>query len=621
MAYFGAAADPTAAEPNHWTLRIGLILPVHLAIRVIGYSEVAYYAIPFAAGIGLLVGTYALGRALFSHSVGLAAGLLGVMNPYVLIHSSELFPDLAATAAFTGALALVVMAATARRRGVLLITAGFLLGWAYLARELIVVLFPLVAVAFAAYRIPWRELRFVMLPIGIALGLELAWGLVVHGDALIHAKELLGRTLETQISDNRALLRANIRSQQGSVIGASTALPRVLLSEAIGPMFLGLLALTALAAGVLRERAFVLLAAWAFGLWALFTVIGLYETPSGGSLLRLDGRRYWYPLFPPILLGGLGAITRLMVTTGRSRIAIAAASLGMVPVISLLFSLVTLPARPIFVSGGADGFLRLREWLAEHPSEEQLLWTDHITALIAAMYTRTSFGSPIWHGEVTSFSSEEAFLSKPPQDGLVLISFESIERIASGSTEVPEYLLAPPQSWDVQTVLDGDSLLYRLGGPSSLREIYSVGQHGQRTWQALPRNASVSLDLRDGLSEVRLAEGDSAVIVDDAGRGLRPPQRFQPDLQSGQVARIRTLLGAEGSGRASFFCHLFTRSGERLRIDGLTLFASNTGVRRTEIACVVPTMAEGPFQLRVGLIAKGPLQLQLGGLTTYADDA
>jgi len=49
--------------PNHYTLRIGLLLPTKLFEAVFGYGQVAYYAFPFLCGILLVVATYLLGAS------------------------------------------------------------------------------------------------------------------------------------------------------------------------------------------------------------------------------------------------------------------------------------------------------------------------------------------------------------------------------------------------------------------------------------------------------------------------------------------------------------------------------------------------------------------------------
>ncbi len=80
--YFKAADRFPAAPENlgltHQYLRIGLVVPVRLAIEVFGYSEAAYYAVPVLTAALLTASVFALGSLLFSRWVGAAAALLMV---------------------------------------------------------------------------------------------------------------------------------------------------------------------------------------------------------------------------------------------------------------------------------------------------------------------------------------------------------------------------------------------------------------------------------------------------------------------------------------------------------------------------------------------------------------
>jgi len=155
--YFSTAVHFPNVGADLWTLRIGLVAPVVVAIRLMGSNEAALYAVPLATGVLLVTAVYGTMLALFRDRIlAVAAALVAALNTDFLLNSSFLFPDTAATATFaTGFLFLVLGGLTARAsnpwvpRGAVL-AAGFFFGWTYLIRDFSPILTPTVVAAAAS---------------------------------------------------------------------------------------------------------------------------------------------------------------------------------------------------------------------------------------------------------------------------------------------------------------------------------------------------------------------------------------------------------------------------------------------------------------------------------------
>jgi hypothetical protein len=99
--YFQTAAAFPDVPATVFTLRIGLIAPVHAAVVLLGPSEAALYVVPFASGVLLAGAVYGTTLVLFGDRVvAAAAALVVALNGYHLLNSSFIFPDTTAAATF-----------------------------------------------------------------------------------------------------------------------------------------------------------------------------------------------------------------------------------------------------------------------------------------------------------------------------------------------------------------------------------------------------------------------------------------------------------------------------------------------------------------------------------------
>lgn len=398
---------------DHQYLRIGLIAPTSLVMKVFGYSEVTYHAFPIAAALLLFASVYALGVLLFGRTVGaVAAVVLGCVGP-VLVAGTELLPDLPATALFTAAVALAV----AIRRGALAdrwhwqVAIGVLLGWSYLTREFIVFVWPLVAVLL------WRRWLWLVPVVLTGLG-ELLVNARLYGDPLmrLHAGAGLGDLpsrpeVAKTFHDLPLWVYLWRLPQQLAHLPEGVALLVLLaLTLAAGAFALGIggrslwrrrgevvtdaVALwrreVTVAPGTLRGPA--MCAGWIALLWVPLTLLGGVLNPDHPKL-RLQLLRYWYPVFPAFVLGGVAVLW--LVSRGRVRPYAPLAAL--VAVVLAAHSWLGSPR----VS--SDALPQFRSWLAR--SDARTVWVDAKLFRVMPLYVVDPFGHRVWHGHVRPMST------------------------------------------------------------------------------------------------------------------------------------------------------------------------------------------------------------------------
>jgi hypothetical protein len=422
----------------HQVTRFGLIVPARLVIAVFGYSQAAYYVVPLIGTLTLLLGTYALGSQLYGRWVGAAGGIVVVAATPVFRDSTDLLPDVLAAGLFTIALAMAVAIRRQRltARWWVLAGLGLLLGWSYLVREFIVFVWPLVPVLIF-HRVRWRGLLVVAAPIA-ALGiaeLSLCWA--IYGDPLTRLHAITGHGSAPSPPEIAHTYRDKPRHVY------LLRLPTSLRDYPEGDWLVLLLGLTLLG-GLLRPRRFAIPVAWCALLWVPLTLLGGIIDPSAPKL-RLQLMRYWFPIFPAFVLGGLGLIwlaamfaaARMRGRSDRSdqsderndrsdqsdqsdrsdqsapdRAGGGRVGLGR-PAVVLPAALVLLVAAPAAGAsargwwaaadtraGGATQLEDLRTWLAGHDDGVRVVWADRRTAKTLAVYQQGPFGGRAWNASI-----------------------------------------------------------------------------------------------------------------------------------------------------------------------------------------------------------------------------
>jgi hypothetical protein len=411
---------------DHQYLRIGLTGPTAVAMKVFGYSEVTYHAFPVATALLLFASVYAIGCMLFGRLVGaLSAGVLGCVG-IVVVAGTELLPDLPATALFTAAVALTI----AVREGLLphrrvwLVVIGVLMGWSYLTREFIVFVWPLVPVLLWRRVGRWEWLWGLVPVVLTGIG-ETALNAHLYGDPLarLHA----GSGLGDLPSDPK--VAATFHDLPLWVY--LWRLPQQLVRLAEGPGMLLLLGLT-LAAGVFvvvrrlrstattHERRVGVFALWVMLLWVPLTLAGGVLNPAHPKL-RLQLLRYWYPLFPAFVLGGVAVLwlaTRALRLPDRRRSLAASAVVSCVAVAVAGLAVIGRPGIPGWAGSArvrSDALPEFRSWLAR--SGAQTVWVDTKLFRILPIYFVTPTGHRIWHGHMRPMLSP----AQPPAGDYVVV--------------------------------------------------------------------------------------------------------------------------------------------------------------------------------------------------------
>lgn len=468
LRYLNWARDFPAVEASHGQLRVGLILPVRAAIELFGYGQAAYYAFPLLTGCLLLVSTYALGVRLFGRWAGAGAAVTLCLYPSVASLLSHPLPDIPATALFVTALAVLAWAPArvdaARRRSALLVVAGLLLGWSYLARETMVLVFPVVALVLGARRRSWPDWFVLMLPLVTVLAGETLLNAVIHGDPLARLAASAGRGGAEVAPEVAATYRDLPRHVY------ITRLPSLLLDQRFGPAWL-LLFGGGLLGGLSRDRGLRLCAAWFLVFWVPMTLLGGVLDPSA-PLLRLQLIRYWFPVLPALALAAFGALrligVRMRAAAPRISIALArrpalAAVLPWLLVVSIAVLGGARQARDAADNGlaAAEWF---RDWVREDGQSVDRIWSDGRSSLVLRVFAHEVAGGPVWNGTFAAYDDvEEPLRSGGENDALVFFSIgtNACPRCRKAAQDVFPDPEAPGPSWRLaDRSPDGSVLVY-----------------------------------------------------------------------------------------------------------------------------------------------------------------
>ena len=429
--YFQTAVEFPDIPPDRWTLRVGLMLPVVAAVRVLGPGEASLYAVPFATGLVLAAAVYLTMLLLFRQRVlAIAAALLTVLNANYLLNSSFIFPDTTGTATLAAGFFFLVLGAAEFRNeagrwlGVSsALAAGTLFGASYLVREFSPLLLPAVVAAVVLLRYPVRRVALVA---GAALATvlsEIVYGALVFGRPLVHARVLVTHRGERTVQE-----------ELDSVFEVLFLFPRLLASWRFGWLFIVLIVWFVVALAWFRDRRLWLFASWLFVFWGSLVVLGLASLPSGKWLLNVSNIRYWYPAFPPLVMGALGGLALCvqrfwpgargaLLTSGLS---VAVALLVLVPG---FVQFDRCSAKDVWRNDPLTRWQALRAWFETGAaSGYSVLWTDIYTTRLVPAFTRTTFGESLWDGEARVFpGGDSPVLAHLEPSSLILVHKDRFE--------------------------------------------------------------------------------------------------------------------------------------------------------------------------------------------------
>lgn len=461
--FFDGARLPATTWPAHQALRIGLTIPVWVLTRVLGYSEAAYYALPYLATAGLVVATYWLGRLLDSRAAGAIAGLLIVANPFVLDDSSILLPDLPAAALLTGAVTLLVWewrradgsTTLTRVDRAVLIAVGLMLGWAYLIREFIVFWYPVIALVILVLRLPRPWWRLVAAATAGVVAFELLWGLVFHGTPFARIQAALNQppSQPWRVAQRERLIAEGVIPDTHREMLAAPV--RAVVSTDAGWVLVVLFVALVVGAIVIRSPALRVLALWVVVPLVLLMCVIQAAWLVDNRILRAETIRYWLPAVPPLVVGGVIAIISLGRTRGSEfgkRMAIGAAAV--LTAISLVLTGADLDRTGVYTRTGQDQYLEFREWASTSGQTCRIMWTDRdnwrASGRWVEMYLQSYWGRPVWDGEVRYINTGDEFLDIDDlETGALVRGDKIVRRRAFEGLALPDWLQRPPSSWRV----------------------------------------------------------------------------------------------------------------------------------------------------------------------------
>lgn len=393
---FRYAASWPDVPTDHHALRIGLLWPTRLAQEVFGYGQAAFYIVSFGAGVVLVVGMYITGRVMFGRLVAGAATLVMLLSPYVVnterfLTSGLILPDLPSAAVFTLGVGLLLHALhdDGRRQQQALVLAGVTLAVAYLVREFTPAMYVVVPVAFLLWKVPLRRMGWVIAPMLLVLGVEFAVNAVVHGDPLIRLRVSSehGRLLQepqTAGETFRMWVHAFTESNRGQLL-------------------LACLGLNAVGAVVFRDRRLVLTLVWFTSMFVALLALGGLLDPRSPSL-RIVLTRYWFPVFPALVLGGIGTIALTVDALRRHGRGGAAATVATVAAVWLMATIAVPAVNQMLTSTRDQPWIELRAWLAEDGNDLAVIATDSRTDLMLDVYRHETLGGEqVWDGRIEEF--------------------------------------------------------------------------------------------------------------------------------------------------------------------------------------------------------------------------
>jgi hypothetical protein len=475
--YFQVARDlPTSTDGYfaHQITRYGLLLPLRILIEVFGYGQVAYYTFSVLAGLSLALSVYALGTLLFARGVGLAAALLTVGNNVILTELLQPLPDVFGTSLLCWALALAVAIrqrrpavwGTGRRMALALIGLGVLLAWGYAVREYLVFVWPLVGVILFR-RVGWRGLLLVAAPVGLYVIVELVVSGLAYGDPLLRVKAILGHGNVPLREEARATYQDKPRMWY---------LDRLLVGLGAPPEGVWLQAALAatVAGGIVAWRRLGVLLMWVAFMYVPLVLLGGLVDPDAPKL-RLFMMRYWFPLLPAIVLGGvacvwLGArflLARIRLLPGKWTGLVSALVVLAVAAVPLAMAAPRWD-RPVgYRFMGFSHISGFRDWLGEHRSDVHTLWSDDRTLRVLQIFVNDPFGRPVWNGELAELEP----VGPRPRTGDYVLVYGAQDSSRSPCTHCRVYIQAiygkpvrvPPDWKRVYGTPDRQVLVYRVG--------------------------------------------------------------------------------------------------------------------------------------------------------------
>ncbi len=563
--YLEAAQAPSLADPNHWTTRLGIVLPTWFVSLAFGFSEVSYYLYPIAMTGLFGVATMSLARHFMGRPAAFVAGALAVVSPFVLPYGSQLLPDIGAAALLTLASSFVFKAAfdDEGNSSRTLLFAGVLFGIAYLTRETSLLWLPAGALMCLVLGLGWKKLVWMALGAVTAPVAESALGALLWSDPLARVNSVVARSASDESITAGAELLA--RAAQSNPIKSFYVLIDLLRRSAYGWISLvggaGLVALTLRN----RRRDHVALVVWLLVPWTALALFGTIYSEESRVSIRLVLDRYWAP-FAPVLAIAM-VLTGIWVARAARRIdrrVLVAAGLGVAGAILAAGLLASYERRSDwYMWFGNDGYWQLRDTLEQVEGSSVVYVPPRVDSLVR-LYTSDPWGRSVSGAEIRgvpgSGASDDAWLlfnsdvqgAEPSPSVVIVATPDPATRLHGAEAPSPRWVLrAPPES----------------GGWAAV-QLLVVGESGDAPWNTRSVIDGEWTEVLPLENPKVLAEGEQALFFDSsAGYGEESDLIFV-----GQgVVEVRHTLQVD-SGPIAVTCQFFdVESDERTDVAAQTM--------------------------------------------------
>jgi hypothetical protein len=435
--------------PNHWSLRIGLILPIAVLYRIFGHAEITYYFVSVFSSTLLIIGVYLLGKKVFSHTVGFFSAIWTIFIPGILIESGQLLPDILATTCAVLGFVFLIPGDHHRKRKWIMLVAGGLFGWSYLSKEYFVILYLLVPIVFWIYKLPLKNLIPFSIGFLLVVGLEFSLNLFTYGNPLVRFMTTNPREIWGYIEKDVFRIFTYLPILVSRNGGEGTAI-------LFGVALIGLVGFI-----VKKKRNFMFLVFWVVLVYCFYTAMGLLPVILSWDdkvILRLHLYRYWIPIFPPLIITGIYTIQQGILHLLR-KINANPGQVQKVANIILLSVLCFASFRGVsgikdsgkLIRNKNDHYLELRDFLRENDDPGQVIWIVRNMKIgydrVLPIYIHDFWGKKIWHGNFKYLNTDGQFVkSNEINEGLVIIDrfFFNPEY-----NRIPEYLAVHPADWEL----------------------------------------------------------------------------------------------------------------------------------------------------------------------------
>lgn len=442
--FFLAKNFPDMPVPSdHQSMRLGLILPLAGLIRILGYTEAAYYFLPLAVSAAFSISIYLLGRRFFNRFVSLTAAILPLLMPYMLRYAGFVIPDVLAAVLFNFSVLLVIPGKKSKnqsgmRRNISLAAAGFLFGWAYLSREYLLALAPVILFVFIVYRRPIREIILLGLGFAIPFSFEMLFNARLYGDPLARLNTASPRLTGGNFSTDPLRIASYFGVMLANFGGGGYLL--LILTLAVGAFF-----------NMKRKKyPHILFVFWSLNVYSFLTAVGLlpvFFSWSDRVLLRINKFRYWIPILPALTLGGIAGMAEMFERLKLNKIT-AAALIAVIFFFVAASGIAGIYEFEDFIHSGGTHFLELREFIRKEGQQWDSVWItrDSFRALerVVPMYLVGPFGKPVWKGEIRYLNPENGFVEAEKINGMVVVHTIFMN---PNYYSVPDYLVNPPSGW------------------------------------------------------------------------------------------------------------------------------------------------------------------------------